>query len=162
MDSLALDFTVEDSESAQNVAAFIQSEIETACPGLTINLKVMPKAQRLDEMEKGNFELALHRTGSSVPNVLAKLGQYTTGQALNYAQYSNEEYDSLYNATLTEQDQTVVWNNCLDLEEMAQKAAVAIPVYRTADCLLIRSSLTNYFHNLIGISWDFLYAEFAE
>ncbi|MBQ8654952.1 MAG: peptide ABC transporter substrate-binding protein [Clostridia bacterium] len=162
VETLTLNFTVEDSESAQSVAAFIQSEIETACPGLTINLQVMPKAQRLDDMETGNFQLALHRTGSSVPNVLAKLGQYTTGQALNYAKYSNEEFDTLYNATLTETNAEVIWNNCLDLEEMAQKSGVAIPVYRTADCLLLNPSITGYVKNLIGISWDFMFADIAE
>lgn len=162
VDSLSLDFTVEDSESAQSVAAFIQSEVESTCPGLSLNLKIMPKAQRLDEMENGKFQLGLHRTGSSVPNVLAKLGQYTTGQSLNYAGYSNEEYDALYNATLEETDSDVIWNNCLDLEEMAQRAAVAIPVYRTADCLLIRPTVSNYYHNLIGISWDFMFADIAE
>ena len=162
VDSLSLDFTVEDSESAQSVAAFIQSEVESTCPGLSLNLKIMPKAQRLDEMENGKFQLGLHRTGSSVPNVLAKLGQYTTGQSLNYAGYSNEEYDALYNATLEETDSDVIWNNCLDLEEMAQRAAVAIPVYRTADCLLSRPTVSNYYHNLIGISWDFMFADIAE
>ena len=68
VDSLSLDFTVEDSESAQSVAAFIQSEVESTCPGLSLNLKIMPKAQRLDEMENGKFQLGLHRTGSSVPS----------------------------------------------------------------------------------------------
>ena len=162
IESLELSMVVEDSETAQSVAVFLQSEIEKACPGLTVSLKVEPKAQRLDDMSKGNFELGLHRTGSSVPNVLAKLGQYTTGQALNYAQYSNEEYDALYNATLTETDADVIWNNCLDLEEMAQKAAVAIPLYRTADCLLIRPSVSGYVSNLIGISWDFMFADIAD
>lgn len=162
VDSLELDFTIEDTESAQNVAAFIQSEIETACPGLTINLQVMPKAQRLDDMENGNFELGLHRTGSSVPNVLAKLGQYTTGHNLNYAFCSFPEYDELYNATLVETDPEVIWNNCLDLEEMAQRNAVAIPVYRTADCLLIRPSMSGYFHHLVGVSWDFMNVDIAE
>lgn len=78
----------------QNVAAFIQSEIETTCPGLIINLRVVPMNQRLDDMTNGNFQLAIHRTGSSVPNIVAKLGQYTTGHALNYGKYSNAEYDA--------------------------------------------------------------------
>lgn len=61
-----------------------------------------------------------------------------------------------------ETDPEVIWNNCLDLEEMAQRNAVAIPVYRTADCLLIRPSMSGYFHHLVGVSWDFMNVDIAE
>lgn len=162
IDTLELTMTVEDSESAQAVAVYVQSEVESTCPGLTLKLKVEPKGQRLDDMAAGKFELGLHRTGSSVPNVLAKLGQYTTNQALNYGKYSDEAFDALYNATLTSTDTEVIWNNCLDLEQMAQKSGVAIPLYRTADCLLIRSNVTGYLSHLVGLSWDFMFADIAE
>ena len=45
---------------------------------------------------------------------------------------------------------------------MAQRNAVAIPVYRTADCLLIRPSMSGYFHHLVGVSWDFMNVDIAE
>lgn len=162
METLELELTCDDAESHQNVAAFIQSEIETTCPGLIINLRVVPMNQRLDDMTNGNFQLAIHRTGSSVPNIVAKLGQYTTGHALNYGKYSNAEYDALYNETLASSDEETIWNNSLDLEEMAQKSAVAIPVYRGATCQLVRPGLTGYYHHLIGVSFDFRDARFED
>lgn len=162
VETLELELTCDDAESHQNVAAFIQSEIETTCPGLIINLRVVPMNQRLDDMTNGNFQLAIHRTGSSVPNIVAKLGQYTTGHALNYGKYSNAEYDALYNETLASSDEETIWNNSLDLEEMAQKSAVAIPVYRGATCQLVRPGLTGYYHHLIGVSFDFRDARFED
>ena len=41
----------------------------------------------------------------------------------------------------------------------AQESGVAIPIYRTADCLLIRPNITGYVHNLIGVGWDFTRAD---
>ena len=159
VDSLDLDMLVEDTESAQRVAAFLQSEIETNCPGLTINLRIVPKTQRIEQMESGDFELSLHRTGSSVPNVVAKLGQYSGGHNLNYGNYYDEAYDELYYAALNETDVEAQWEMLLDLELMAQESGVAIPIYRTADCLLIRPNITGYVHNLIGVGWDFTRAD---
>lgn len=162
IETLTLELVCDEAETHQNVAAFIQSEIEKACPGLTIELRVLPMTQRIAEMENGTYQLGIHRTGSSVPNIVAKLGQYSGGHRLNYGRFQSDEYDALYNATLAETDPEVIWNNCLDLEEMAQKAAVAIPVYRGASSLLIRPTLTGYFSHMIGVSWDFLNADFAE
>lgn len=159
IDSLALTLTLEDAESAQKVAAFYQSEIESTCPGLTIDLKVMPKSQRLADQNSGNFQLTLHRTGSSVPNIVAKLGQYTTGHNLNYGKWSSEEYDALYNKILNETDEETIWNDCLDLETMAQQSGVAIPLYRTAQCLLVRPGVTGWNHNLVGLAWEYKYVD---
>ena len=55
---------VEDTESAQNVAEFIQSEIQTNLPGVTIQLEVLPKKNRVDRMQNGEFELGLTRWGT--------------------------------------------------------------------------------------------------
>ena len=161
VDSLELDFTIEDTESAQNVAAFIQSEIETACPGLTINLKVMPKAQRLDDMENGNFELGLHRTGSLRAQRAGQAGPvHHRPQPQLRLLLLPPSMTSCTTHARGDRSRSRL-NNCLDLKTWPaqRRGDPGLPHGRLpAD----RPSLSGYFHHLIGVSWDFMNVDIAE
>mgnify|MGYP000352728346 CR=1 FL=1 len=60
-DAVTFTLLYEDSESASNVAAFIQSEIETTLPGVTVEMQSVPKKVRLENMQNFDFDLALNR-----------------------------------------------------------------------------------------------------
>ena len=45
------------------MAQVVKEQLETALEGLTINLTVEPKKQRVQDMQDGTFELGLTRWG---------------------------------------------------------------------------------------------------
>jgi oligopeptide transport system substrate-binding protein len=86
---------VEDTESAQNVAQFIQSELQTNLEGLTINIETMPKKNRVERMQDGNFEIGLTRWGPDYADPMTYLDMWITGSPNNYGFWSNAEYDAI-------------------------------------------------------------------
>mgnify|MGYP000001841156 FL=1 len=52
---------VDADDAPQKVAQVVKEQLETALEGLTINLTVEPKKQRVQDMQDGTFELGLTR-----------------------------------------------------------------------------------------------------
>lgn len=48
---------VDADDAPQKVAQVLKEQWETALPGLTVNLVVEPKKQRVEDMQNGNFQL---------------------------------------------------------------------------------------------------------
>ena len=60
---LTLDMIVDADDEPQKVAQVLKEQWETTLPGLTVNLTIEPKKQRVQDMQDGNFEVALTRWG---------------------------------------------------------------------------------------------------
>ena len=45
------------------MAAVIKDQVEKALPGVTLNIKVEPKKQRVADIQEGNYEVCLTRWG---------------------------------------------------------------------------------------------------
>ena len=58
-----LDMIVDADDAPQKVAQVLKEQWETALPGLTVNLTVEPKKQRVEDMQNGTYEVALTRWG---------------------------------------------------------------------------------------------------
>ncbi|MFR1908085.1 MAG: peptide ABC transporter substrate-binding protein [Clostridium neonatale] len=94
-DSFSYTMIVEDTESAQNVAQFIQAEIQKTLPGVTINIETMPKKNRVERMQEGTFELGLTRWGPDYADPMTYLDMWTTDSPNNYGFWSNAEFDQI-------------------------------------------------------------------
>ena len=62
-DTFTFELLLEDQTETQNVAAVLKEQIEKALPGVTLNLKVEPKKQRVEDIQNGNYEVCLTRWG---------------------------------------------------------------------------------------------------
>lgn len=51
----------------KNLAQVVQEQLQTTLPGFTLELKVEPKKQRVQDMQDGNFEIGLTRWGPTTP-----------------------------------------------------------------------------------------------
>ena len=84
----------EDTDSAQAVAQFLQSEWQNNLPGLTIELQVLPKKARLEYMQKGEYDIGLTRWGPDYADPMTDLDMWITGSSTNYSQFSDADYDA--------------------------------------------------------------------
>lgn len=146
---------VEDTESAMNVAQFIQSEIQTTLSGITVELQTMPKKNRVERMQAGDFELGLTRWGPDYADPMTYLDMWTTGSPNNYGFWSNAEYDATIESAKKGDlalDLTARWEALKKAETTVMDEAVILPVYQKGDAVMIKTGVEGVEFHSVGIN----------
>lgn len=151
-DSFTYTMIVEDTEAAQNVAQFIQAEIQTTLPGMTINIETMPKKNRVERMQEGTFELGLTRWGPDYADPMTYLDMWTTDSPNNYGFWSNSEYDEIIQSAKKGElalDVNARWEALKKAEKMVMDEAVIFPVYQKGNAVMIKKNVSGIeFHSV--------------
>lgn len=153
----ALKYTmiVEDTESAINVAQFIQSEVQTTLPGITIELQTMPKKNRVERMQAGDFELGLTRWGPDYADPMTYLDMWTTDSPNNYGFWSDADYDAIIESAKKGElatDLTARWAALKDAEKIVMDEAVILPVYQKGDAVMVDKTVKGIEFHSVGIN----------
>ena len=142
---LTLDMIVDADDAPQKVAQVLKEQWETTLPGLTVNLTIEPKKQRVQDMQDGNFEVALTRWGPDYADPMTYLGMWVTGNSNNYGLWSNEEYDAIIDECTTGDlctDAEGRWTRLYDAEKLVMDDAVIFPLYTQANAEMLSSKVT--------------------
>ena len=133
----------DDAEDTRNIAQFIQSELQSTLPGMTITLQVQPKNQRVEAMNNHQFELGLTRWGADYQDATTYLDMWTTGNSYNYGLYSNEEYDALMEKVNGEYatDLDARLQAMIEAEAIIMEDAGVLPVYQVTATYLTNTDL---------------------
>ena len=145
---------VEDTEAAQNVAQFIQSEIQTTLPGVTIELEVMPKKNRVERMQSGDFEAVLTRWGPDYADPMTYLDMWITDSPNNYGFWSNAEYDAVIQSAKDGElalDPEARWEALQNAEKTVMDQAVILPVYQKGNAVMIKSNVSGVENHSVGV-----------
>ena len=94
-DTFEFDLLCEDQTETQRVATVIKEQLETALPGVTMNIVVEPKKQRVEDIQNGNYEVCLTRWGPDYADPMTYLGMWITDNNNNYGRWSSAEYDAI-------------------------------------------------------------------
>lgn len=155
LESFTYTLIVEDTESAQNVAQFIQSEVQTNLPGLTISIETMPKKNRVERMQSGEFELGLTRWGPDYADPMTYLDMWTTGSPNNYGFWSNADYDAIIQSAKDGElalDLTARWEALKKAEGIVMDEAVILPVYQKGNAVMIKANVAGIEFHSVGIN----------
>ena len=75
---------IHDADDAPiKVAQVVKEQLETTLPGLTVELQQMPKKERVQRMQEGEFELGLTRWGPDYADPMTYLGMWVTNNSNN-------------------------------------------------------------------------------
>ena len=162
IDSLELELVTEDSDSAQQVAQFLQNEWQTNLKGLTVSIKVEPKKARLEDMQNGNYQLGLTRWGPDYADPMTDLDCFITGSSTNYGRYSNSEYDDTIESAKYGElalDTEARWNALVDCEKMLADDCVVFPIYQQSIARMISPNVSGIYFYSTGSNYSFKYAE---
>ena len=146
---------VEDTEASINVAQFLQSEWQTTLPGLTVELQTMPKKNRVERMQAGDYELVLTRWGPDYADPMTYLDMWTTGSSNNYGSWSSAEYDAIIEDAKKGDlalDLEARWEALKDAEKIVMDEAVIMPVYQKGDAVMVRSGVEGVEFHSVGIN----------
>lgn len=148
-DTFTFEMVVDDTEIQQNVAAVIKEMLESALPGMTINLKVEPKKQRVQDLQDGNYCLGLTRWGPDYADPMTYLGMWVTGNSNNYGLWSDASYDTIIADCTTgalAQDAAGRWAALKSAEKIVMDQAVIFPLYTQCNATMISP-------NVVGIEF---------
>jgi oligopeptide transport system substrate-binding protein len=144
-DTFEFEMILDDTSIQQNVAAVIKEELESTLPGITIDLKVEPKKQRVQDMQDGNFTIALTRWGPDYADPMTYLGMWVTDNSNNYGLWSNKEYDSILEECTTGDlctDLEGRWVAMKKAETIVMNECVIMPLYQQANADMIKPNVT--------------------
>ena len=143
-DTFEFDLLVEDQTETLNVAAVIKDQVEKALPGVTLNIKVEPKKQRVADIQDGNYEVCLTRWGPDYADPMTYLNMWITGCSNNYGLWSNADYDAIIADCTTGAyvtDAEARWNAMYDAEKIVMDQAVIVPLYTKANANMIKTGV---------------------
>lgn len=165
IESLELDMVVDADDAPQKVAQVLKEQWETTLPGLTVNLVIEPKKQRVEDMQDGNFQLGLTRWGPDYADPMTYLGMWITDNSNNYGLWSNEEYDSIIDECTTGDlctDAEGRWARLYDAEKIVMDEAVIYPLYTQANAEMISPNVTGIEFHPVALNRVFKSAEKTE
>lgn len=146
---------VEDTESMQNVAQFIQEQIQSTLSGVKIKLEILPRKSKMNKMYLGQYELCLTSLNADYPDPLTFLNTLTTDNPNNYGKWSNDEYDNLIEACKKgdlSADVDKRWDSLKLAEQIAMRQAVIFPVYQKGEAVMIKSNVSGIEFHSVGIN----------
>ncbi len=142
---LSLDMVVDADDAPQKVAQVLKEQWETTLPGLTVNIVVEPKKQRVEDMQNGDFQLGLTRWGPDYADPMTYLGMWITDNNNNYGLWSNADYDAIIAECTTGDlctDPEGRWARMYDAEKIVMDEAVIYPLYTQANAEMMSSKVT--------------------
>ncbi len=144
-DSLEFEMVVDADDAPQKVATVLQEQWQTTLPGLTINIKVEPKKQRVQDLQDGNYELGLTRWGPDYADPMTYLGMWLTNNSNNYGLWSNEEYDSIIKECTSGDlatDAEKRWERLYDAEKIVMDESVIFPLYTQCNAEMVSTKVS--------------------
>ena len=132
-------------DAPQKVAQVLKEQWETTRPGLTVNLVIEPKKQRVEDMQNGNFQIGLTRWGPDYADPMTYLSMWVTGNSNNYGLWSNAEYDAIIAECTTGDlctDAEGRWARLYDAEKIVMDEAVIFPLYAQCNAEMVSSNVS--------------------
>ena len=152
---LSLDMVVDADDAPQKVAQVLKEQWETTLPGLTVNLVVEPKKQRVQDMQDGNYQLGLTRWGPDYADPMTYLGMWVSGNSNNYGLWSNADYDVIIDECTTGDlctDAEGRWERLYDAEQIVMDEAVIFPLYTQCNAEMLSSKVTGVEYHPVALN----------
>ena len=149
-DSFSFTMIVDADDAPQKVAQVVQEQLQTTLPGFTLELKVEPKKQRVQDMQDGTFELGLTRWGPDYADPMTYLGMWVTGNSNNYGLWSDADYDAIIDECTTGDlctDPEGRWAALYEAEQIVLEQAVIFPLYGQCNAEMISSAVKGVEHH---------------
>lgn len=150
---LTLTLTAGDTSLIKKQTEFIQNELETNLPGLTVKLKNVPTQVSFKADVTQDFELLLGGWGGDYQDPLTYLNLFLTGSPGNHTGFSNAKYDELVLSAKGKLagEANARFDALLSAERILLKDnAVLIPLYQGGRGYLSKDSLKDYIAYPIG------------
>ena len=135
-----------DTGTSKLVGEYLQAQIQKNLPGVTFKLQPVPLKNRLELQRASDFDIFYGTWAPDYQDPLNFLEQYITGGGINFAKYSNPEYDKAVDAvksTYATQPENR-WNQMLAAEKVIMNDAVVAPIYQASQSYLLAENVKGF------------------
>jgi oligopeptide transport system substrate-binding protein len=163
-DSVELEFLADDDKTTKLLVEYVANQLSTNLEGLKVNIKQVPKKQRLDLDTAMDYELQLSRWGPDFLDPFTFMNLWVTDGGNNMTGYSSAEYDRLVSETATKfaTDNEARYKNFLEAEKVLFEDAAIAPVYQASRAQLISPRVQGVFVNPFGATYEYKWADVGE
>lgn len=163
-DKVELEFLADDDVTTKTLIQYVANQLSTNLEGLTVNIKQVPKEQRLDLDSNMQYELQLSRWGPDFLDPFTFMNLWVTDGGNNKTGYSNKEYDQLVGDTATKYatDNVARYDNFLKAEKLLFEDAPIAPVYQASRAQLVSPKVQGVFVNPFGATYEYKWADVGE
>ncbi|MFC6463728.1 peptide ABC transporter substrate-binding protein [Marinilactibacillus sp. GCM10026970] len=159
VDSLTLEMLGDDTENSKRSLEFMQSQLESNLPNLTINLRNVPFKVRLDANSKQDYDIQLAGWGADYADPINFLELFETENGNNKSGFSNPEYDALIERAQNDaSDLEGRWEAMLEAEQILLDSAGIAPIYQRAYAVLEKDYVQDLVHHLTGAEYSYKWA----
>lgn len=146
-DTIELQLLTSDVGLSKRTAEFLQAQLEANLPGLKLTISSVPLKNRLEFQRQSDFDIFYGTWAPDYQDALNFIEQYKTGGGINFAKYSNAEYDKLVEQARNEyaKDPAKRRQALIQAEVIGIKQdAVAAPIYQSATSYLLKARVKNF------------------
>lgn len=154
-DSVEIELLTSDTETSKATSEYLQAQLQTNLPGLTVTVRNVPLKSRQAITGTGEFDIVYGTYNPSYADPTAFLDYFVTGSSLSSGDFSDPTYDELMNeGKITNAlDPEARWENFLDAERyLVEDAAAVSPIYQGAYASLIDPNLENVINQPNGVA----------
>lgn len=167
IDSMEIELLFDDAETVKKTAEFIQAELETNLPGVTVSLKAQPKKNRLELMRTGEYEVGLTRWGPDYADPLTYLELfYSFENDMNYPHYANTNYDKLVTDASKGElagKPDLRWEAMIEAERIFLEDDGAVtPLYQSGYAFLINPKVSGIEAHSVGVPFIYKNVKIAD
>ncbi|MBA1433691.1 peptide ABC transporter substrate-binding protein [Bombilactobacillus bombi] len=134
----------DDSDIAKQQDEYLQNQLEKL-PGMQITINNVPLKGRLSRSENGNFDLVVSGWTADFPDPINYLTLFTTGASNNYGKWSNNQYDTLVNKSMTTDanNPSQRWQDMIAAQNLINNQQAVIPLYQNGAAWLTHKRVHN-------------------
>lgn len=142
-DSITIELLYNEDSSLASIAAYVQSELQTNLPGITVELRCTSYNQRLTDMGNGDYDMGITRWYADYQDASTFLDMWIEDSNLNYGSWYDKEYNDLYQSVIgelaTNEDERI--KTQAEMEKIFMEDAAICPLYQASQVSLIKGNL---------------------
>ncbi len=160
---VTVSINIADSDDHKKVAEYIQAQLEDNLPGMKLEIKAVPFAQRLEIEKAIEYDLSLSSWGPDYSDPMTYLDMWLKDGSANRMDYYNPKLDELVAQARIESDLAKRYEMLLALEKilLEEDAAIA-PLYQEGESILIREKIKGVLVHPTGAEFSYKWASIEE
>lgn len=151
-DKVTLKLLNYDKDPLKKIGEYLKSEMEKNLPGLTVEIKMQPLAQKL-KMEKAlDYDISISSWTSDYPDPMNFLDMYVGGSANNRTGFNDPKYNEMIDTIKKKEggDVDKRWKSMEDAEKYLLDKAVVAPIYVKGSVYLERGYVKDVYDHSFG------------
>lgn len=156
VESIALSFVGDDDEKSKQLSQYIQGQIQNNLPGISIELRNVPKKNRLALADSRDFDVLLTGWGADFADAINFMDLLYSDSPYNEGGYANAEYDALIDQakTTNANDDEKRWADLQEAHTILTDDFAFIPLYQEAETQLRNPAVEGIILNSVGVEFD--------